>query len=350
MDTVMAEAARQETTIHMAPRRLSDSASSEADGREVDPGAAPRFVMGLSLWKRGRRGAPSPRTVRSRGEAVKRAGRIAALLIAATPALSLSPLDTARADIRAFAEACSDPNLRPDRRVKMCNSALAEKVLGARGMAQVMVNRGASYVLLNRLDLALTDYDDAARLAPDLFEIWPDKGYILLEMRRFEDAFQSFQTALSLRPNDQASLVGRGRALLDGGAPVEALSDFTLALTRDPDDLAALRHRARAYARLGDPLGADADLTRLVGLAPEDVLARLQRADLYAGANPEAALIDYEAAMAIAPDDPRAFYLRGRLLDQMGRAADANRDLRRAYELGWRDEWLIERMIAIGGR
>lgn len=255
----------------------------------------------------------------------------------------------AAADVRQFARECSALDQSPEDVVRFCSLALDTRKLGPKGMAQTLVNRGVAYASLDRPKKALADYDRAGALAPDLFEIWPNRGATLLRLGDAVGAFHSYSRALSMAPQDRISLIGRGAALVAGGAPDRALADLNAAIALDPEDPTALYNRGLAYAALGDKLRASADFSEVIALAPRDVDARLQRGQLRERRFGAGALEDYAAAISNDPEDPRPYYRRGRLLDALGEVQAANDDFQRAWRLGYRDEWLHERIIALGG-
>ena len=279
---------------------------------------------------------------------IGRTARLSALAAAAMCS-ALAWSGPARADLRAFASACSASDLNPSRAIQFCNKTLALELLGAKGTAQVLLNRGVAYAMIDNPRAALADYDQAAKLYPKLFEIWPNRGEVLMRMRRPVEAYESFDQALRLRPSDRPSLIGRGAALVAAGAPDRALIDLDAAIAENPRDATAIYNRALAYLALGRRDQATADLSAVIALAPRSVEARLQRGKLWEEPDRDAALSDYAVAIESAPDDPRPYYQRGLFLDRLGQVDRANSDFRRAWELGWRDEWLHERITSLGG-
>ena len=272
-----------------------------------------------------------------------------ASLASAAAVVAMMCAAPAHANLRAFASACSASDLNPSRAIEFCNKTLALELLGAKGTAQVLLNRGVAYAMIDNPEAALADYDRAAKLYPKLFEIWPNRGEVLMRMRRPVEAYESFDQALRLRPSDRPSLIGRGAALVAAGAPERALIDLDSAISDNPRDATALYNRALAYLSLGRRDLAATDLSAVIALAPRSVEARLQRGKLWEEPDRDAALSDYAMAIETAPDDPRPYYQRGLFLDRLGQVDRANSDFRRAWELGWRDEWLHERITSLGG-
>ena len=73
------------------------------------------------------------------------------------------------------------------------------------------------------------------------------------------------------------------------------------------------------------------------------------RARSRAGTNDQGAVEDFDKASANAPEWSDPWYRAGRILDRLGRADDANLRFRRAFELGHKDPWLLDRITALGG-
>ena len=82
---------------------------------------------------------------------------------------------------------------------------------------------------------------------------------------------------------------------------------------------------ALALERSGDPVRALALLEQLVRRDPTSPLARIEaaRLRLKLGKDLERAEMDLEAARSLAPENPRAHYLWGLLMEERGRRADA---------------------------
>ncbi|MEM1316599.1 MAG: hypothetical protein AAGI51_18725, partial [Pseudomonadota bacterium] len=60
-------------------------------------------------------------------------------------------------------------------------------------------------------------------------------------------------------------------------------------------------------------------------------------------------LRDMSRAIELAPRRADFYAFRGEVLEGMGRVADANRDYRRAFELGLQSPWLNQKIEALGG-
>lgn len=251
----------------------------------------------------------------------------------------------AHADIAAFARACGDPEAAPTEIVKNCSRALRTGELGSKGAAQAFLNRGAAFASLGRPDQALNDFDAAAASYAEIAAIWSNRGRALLRLERPQEALQSYERALSLAPGDAESELGRATALIELGAADQALPILESLLDAAPRNLRVRYQRARALAATNNPDAALADVDAVLDAAPNAVAAILLRAQVLEERDPAEAEAAYAAAIDVAPDDPRAHYRRGRLRDRTG-GAGAIDDLKRAWELGYRDEWLNNRLLA----
>lgn len=283
---------------------------------------------------------------RERGAARARAlgAAAAAIAVCAAGAAAAQP-----AGVDAFLENCASRELSPSEAARFCTLAIASGELDPPTRARALLNRGAAMADQGGFERALGDYGGAARIAPDLFEVWPNKGWALIRLGRPGEAVESFSRALALRPDDVNAKIGRGAAHLRAGAAEIALLDLEDALARAPDSTHALYERGLALKALGLSGEAEASFTALLRRAPRDVPALLERAALRETMFPEGAIADYETSIGLSPENKTAHYRLGRLLDRLGRRAEADALLRRAWQLGWRDEWLHARMMALGG-
>ncbi|MDP9415355.1 MAG: tetratricopeptide repeat protein [Pseudomonadota bacterium] len=79
------------------------------------------------------------------------------------------------------------------------------------------------------LEQALSDCDQALKLAPDRPDVMDSRAFVLLRMGRFKEAVASFDKALALAPTMAASLYGRGIAKLRDGNREEGEKDLAAA-------------------------------------------------------------------------------------------------------------------------
>lgn len=101
-----------------------------------------------------------------------------------------------------------------------------------------------------------------------------------------------------------------------------------------PDVVVALLNRGVAYKNTGNLEMAIVDYTAAIGLAPEDALLYSNRANANRElGNTSEAMDDINRSIELNPDNPSAFYVRGLLFETDGDTENARRDFLRAAEL-----------------
>ncbi len=246
------------------------------------------------------------------------------------------------------AEDCADPKLPAERAEAACSAALKAGGQPRGAVARLLANRGGARLDIGRNLAALDDFDQALAIEPNMFEAMTGRARALIGLGRWREGVAQFDRALAQRPRDANALMGRGAAYLSAGNASAALADFDRALRAAPKDLDARYNRGVAKLQLGDKKGAAADFSRVIQANPNDAGAHLMRARTRIGDRDTQALADYQRALSLSPEWALAWFERGRLFDRLGRTEQANRDFRRAYELGYEDRWLQERIIEMG--
>jgi tetratricopeptide (TPR) repeat protein len=90
-------------------------------------------------------------------------------------------------------------------------------------------------------------YDDILRIAPELGEVWANKGLVLLQLERHRDALNAFEKARSLNPRLVVPHVFAGVEYLRFGRARDAVTALRQALEIEPSNIKAQYELARAY-------------------------------------------------------------------------------------------------------
>ncbi|MSP01736.1 MAG: glycosyltransferase family 41 protein [Acetobacteraceae bacterium] len=164
----------------------------------------------------------------------------------------------------------------------ICRQILLADPLNTDGLTLL----GATLADDQRLDQALSTFDDVIRIAPADVTAWYNRGILLAKLGHAAEALASFDRVIELRPGndsghtqraitlcllgrfeealmafdrvqalsgmDGALAINRGVALLGSGRPVEAIASHDLALTLDPGNAKALANKGMAMMLLGD--------------------------------------------------------------------------------------------------
>lgn len=194
-------------------------------------------------------------------------------------------------------------------------------------------------------------------------------GIIQRQMRKYNEALESFTYALNLFPQSIPILLNRGAVLMELGLTDRAYIDYCQVLDFDKNDIEALLMRAYIYVIRRDYKAARLDYNRLLvveplnysgrlGLVtlnqkekkytmamemitqlieefPEDITVYLIRAGIETELEQyDAAILDYEKAIKLNPDNSDVYLHRGELYLLQNKKALAKQDFEKAILLG----------------
>ncbi|MEL7464313.1 MAG: tetratricopeptide repeat protein [Pseudomonadota bacterium] len=230
-----------------------------------------------------------------------------------------------------------------------CRRAIASGGLSDGQAFGANVNLGEALISLGQPSLAVDAFNAALALRPNRIEPVIGRADALEEMGRMDDAARDWFAAVRIDPGSMDARMGKGAFHLRAGAPAAALVEFDNAVRIDREDPDAYFNRGLAHLALGRQSEAERDFTEVLREYPTDAGAFFQRARARSGANDQGALADYARAAELAPEWSDPWYLAGRILDGQGRTNEANQRFRRAFELGHKDPWLLNRITALGG-
>jgi tetratricopeptide (TPR) repeat protein len=236
----------------------------------------------------------------------------------------------------------------PARAAEACARLLERGGLSPAQAARAEANLGAAALALDRPDRAEAAFERALALDPALAEAWAGRARAREARGLLAQAAVDWNQAARRAPRDPAILTGRGAFRLRAGNAAGALADFDAAQRAAPRDMSVAFNRGLALAELGRDAEAERMFSAVIANDPSDVGAWLNRGRLRVSRDREAALGDFDAAVARAGEWSTPYLERGALLYAMGRTEAANRDFRRAWELGHRSEYLNERMLEMG--
>ena len=122
--------------------------------------------------------------------------------------------------------------------------------------------RGAAYYYKGDYDRAITDYDQAIRLQPDLAGAYYNRGLTYADKGDYDRAIADYDQAIRLRPDLAEAYYNRGNAYADKGDTDRAIADYDQAIQLRPDYATAYYNRGVAYYYKGDYDRAIADYTQ----------------------------------------------------------------------------------------
>lgn len=246
-------------------------------------------------------------------------------------------------------EKCADLSASAQDVAHHCRRALANDRLSGDQALAAGLNLGDALLTLGRAEDALDAFDAAAANGRERVELYLGRADAHETLGRRREAAGDLDRALALAPGSRDVRLARGAFYLGAGAADAAFEEFDAAVRLDPDDADARFNRGVALIALSRGAEAERDFTAVLRDYPKDAGAYLQRGRARDGRDDAGALADYEKAAALAPEWTDPVFLAGRLLDRTGRVEAANARFRRAFELGYRDPWLLERIRSLGG-
>ncbi len=169
-------------------------------------------------------------------------------------------------------------------------------------------NYGAIHAELGEVDEALSGYETALRMDPDLIDANFNLALLLGELGRLSESEAYFDRVLELDPQDTAARVHRASVIADLGRSAEAAAELGAVLSVDPANSQALLALGAVEAATG---------------RPADALGRY--ATIIASSDSSTA----ESREAVA----RAHFESGRLMMQGSELQDALEHLRTAVEM-----------------
>ena len=200
------------------------------------------------------------------------------------------------------------------------------------------------------------------RKSPRAYPSQAALGFTRLSQDQPADALQWFDRALTADATFVSALVGRGEALVELGREGEAFEAYQSVLERVPDQPVALRRVEvlRFRAVQSDVASAQAALAgrrleeardhygRALKASPDSGFLYRDLADVERQlGNGDRARTLIDRAVALDPQDARAYALRGTLKQADGDSAAAMADYRRALELDPALPDLAQRITAI---
>jgi tetratricopeptide (TPR) repeat protein len=173
-------------------------------------------------------------------------------------------------------------------------------------------NRGNAYARLGQYQRAIADYDRVIALKPDDAMAYNNRGLAYGNLGQYQRAITDFDRAIALQPNFAEAHYNRGLAYGNLGQYQRAIADFDRAITLKPDDAMAYNNRGLAYGNLGQYQRAITDFDRAIALKPDYTMAYNNRGHAYAdlGQYPRA-IADFDRAIALKPDYAAAYVNRG---------------------------------------
>ena len=193
-------------------------------------------------------------------------------------------------------------------------------IAGETGSAESHFRRGNDLLELERFEEAVSSFDEALALNPNLAAAYNNRGNALAGLKRLEQALASIDRAAALKPQSAEILFNRANVLLGLERAAEAVADYDRAISLKPAFAEALFRRGNALYELRRYEDAIASYDRSLEIKPSFPAALNNRGNALSSLDRfEDALVSYDRAFQLAPDLP---YLAGSRLHAKMRICD----------------------------
>lgn len=184
--------------------------------------------------------------------------------------------------------------------------------------------RGVCHDTLGQSGEAATAFAACVALRPTFPEAHFNRGLARLKLKRYSDAEGDFTRALALKPDYTLALVNRGLARHEQRKFRPAADDFTAALARPNTPTRVYFLRSLSRWELPDAEGSAADRAAGLKATPADSVSWSTRGEWRLKEEPEKAVEDFDAALALNPYNKNALLNKAAALaEYLRRPADA---------------------------
>ncbi|WP_158889514.1 tetratricopeptide repeat protein [Amycolatopsis anabasis] len=249
-----------------------------------------------------------------------------------------------------FCDRCVPFTLLRRTRCPLCGGRLvdgqrADRVWGTPLPGFVLYhNKGIELSESGQFRAALVEFDEAARRRPEYRSAHFHRGVLLARVGRDQEALRAFQRVIQLDPRNIAARFELGKMLRQLGKPAEAVRAYDRVLRLEPRYAIALTHKAIALTDLGhhDEALAACDTALRLHATNEAVEGTAHVAGTAYAAQTavflklgqyDDALAAIDNSLQYEPDNADSYVVRARILDELGREAEARRDRRQAERL-----------------
>ena len=172
--------------------------------------------------------------------------------------------------------------------------------------AVILANKGFDLLVGKQLQQALTTFEQAIQIQPDLHSAWYGKGRTLEALNRNQEALVALDKTIQLQPRFYYALQARGDLLRGLNRRQEAIASYNQIINDKPQDNLYLHRLFQPHAYvmrgatrydLGDREGAIADYGQAITINQDFARAYYFRASVYLKMrNKQLAIKDFKAA------------------------------------------------------
>ena len=201
--------------------------------------------------------------------------------------------------------------------------------------ALLFSNLGTVLKRQGKADEAIEAYTMALNITPYATAMLLNRAALYLEKGLTEKAYIDYCNVIDLIPEDKEARFFRAYIYMQRHQYKEARIDYNVLLSKDMKNKSARIGLAMLDQKEGKFIAARESLNRLIEEYPKDASLLKMRANIELEQGfADAALIDFEAASRLSPEDADTYVAIGDIYVQQNKKAEARQAYRRAVELG----------------
>ncbi|MFC2114187.1 tetratricopeptide repeat protein [Bacteroidota bacterium] len=177
--------------------------------------------------------------------------------------------------------------------------------------------RARLYEKKGRIILASQDMESAVKYEPGIVDYFNYLGDIYFQLNNIKGAIDAYEKSKTLNPSDDYSMLKLARIYLIRNEPTIAIGFLNEAMNVDKYNPETYAFKALYYMQLQDTARAIANLNTSVDIDPDYFNSYLDLAYLYSMKRDITALLYYENALRIEPENIQVLYNRGKFYQDM---------------------------------
>lgn len=205
----------------------------------------------------------------------------------------------------------------------------------------VYYSRGLAFLKENSISNAITEFNTALAMCPDMADCYCARGYAFAAMRQFGQAAQDLKEGMRLNPSlrtaQNVAAMSDYEAMSDAtnGREDAAIDYFSTAIVNNPRDYASYNNRAAAYVKKGNIEKAMADFRAATILAPSYSFEPYFNLGLFEfnKGNMPSAIPRLQESCRLNPEHPESHFYLAVALGRSGRLSESAPHLEMALKL-----------------
>jgi tetratricopeptide (TPR) repeat protein len=207
----------------------------------------------------------------------------------------------------------------------------------------VLIGKGYVYETMQDDPKAEAVYRQLTHMDSNDLTVWLNLGDVLSRQYKADEAIVAYRKAIELAPKNAVAYDRLGGFLFQQNKADEAIAAYRKAIALDSKN-------ARAYNGLGYALKAQGDLDKAIAaiaqaisLEPKNARWQDSMGEMWmVKGDQEQALKFYNQALSLDSNFAETYAKRGKTYDSLKRYVDASKDLDRAIELDYKEEWVLQ--------